>query len=513
MKKQEFIIESPYGGFGDALCAARLVAILVDNGINAVYKGYAAGLVDVPKYDENKHKSYLKFTDMHSYFNSIIPSFKKKFSITKHIKNTRLFVPVIYYDIPSIKPVDVSLCLLSGSWSAYRGWPYGKYLKLLLDNLGITYVDLNEIKARDVACLNWVKKSKLYIGVDTGVSQYVGAVAAGKTILLGGPTPLQDIYFYDFEATTASNVACINGCLRRNYTMCTNNWACMKNISVGKIVSKIIKKLGIQKTNTTAGLVNKTTNKNTKSKLLVFDCCGFSPTNFFNFDNFLVVPYNGKTIESYKNNDVIIISGLINKQITTDIQNYNKNVICWGTIGIDTPLHKFSTKANQNKVFNTLLRRSLLCSVTYTYKFSKSECINWVPCASCMSKEFDKQQTTKYSVVVYEHKKYPIKIPSLPKIVDGYKDFKTVIEFLASSQIVLTNNYFGMYWATLLGKKVVVFPTSTLFYNQKHQPSFCYKVNEWEQTAEKAKCYPNALCECREANKQFYNAVLALILQ
>lgn len=46
-------------------------------------------------------------------------------------------------------------------------------------------------------------------------------------------------------------------------------------------------------------------------------------------------------------------------------------------------------------------------------------------------------------------------------------DFNETVAFLGSSEVVLTTSYHGLYWATLLGRKVVVLEASM------------YKLQSW----------------------------------
>ena len=85
-----------------------------------------------------------------------------------------------------------------------------------------------------------------------------------------------------------------------------------------------------------------------------------------------------------------------------------------------------------------------------------------------------------------------------------------IIEILGSSDTVITNSYHGVYWATLLGRKVVCIPWGSKFNMFKHPPTMATERN-WVEKIEKAKSYPEALEDCRKANIAFYNDVKNLI--
>lgn len=139
----------------------------------------------------------------------------------------------------------------------------------------------------------------------------------------------------------------------------------------------------------------------------------------------------------------------------------------------------------------------------------------WVPCVSCMHPAFDKKYEIKNEVVWFEHKKRLIDnkwmdlIPA-PRMLNTGQNFDQIIEFLGSAETVITNSYHGVYWATLLGKKVVCIPWSSKFNMFKHPPIMANERN-WHISIQDAVSYPDALTECRNANKLFAYDVIQLI--
>lgn len=132
----------------------------------------------------------------------------------------------------------------------------------------------------------------------------------------------------------------------------------------------------------------------------------------------------------------------------------------------------------------------------------------WVPCASCMHDSLLQGYEVRNPVVIYEHKDLPIDIDGFPRLKNSEMEIRNVIAFLASSEAVITNTYHGVYWATLLGKRVVVLPFSSRFHGFKHPPVICSDGN-WKVALEKSETYPNALAECCEANIAFYSEVIS----
>jgi len=142
----------------------------------------------------------------------------------------------------------------------------------------------------------------------------------------------------------------------------------------------------------------------------------------------------------------------------------------------------------------------------------------WVPCASCMHPAFDKEYEIINKVIWFEHKKQLVKPADLsygepvPRFANSGSNIDQIIAILGSAETVITNSYHGVYWATLLGRKVICpDPWSSKFFYFKHEPTFC-KVKEVADNIELAETYPNALQECRDANLQFWEKVQKLCM-
>ena len=145
----------------------------------------------------------------------------------------------------------------------------------------------------------------------------------------------------------------------------------------------------------------------------------------------------------------------------------------------------------------------------------------WVPCASCMHEAFDKEYKVKYDVVFFTHSTLPMNvIHGMPPETWDYPhkgnneiNFEETIEFIASGDIVVTNSYHGAYWATLLGKVVVVFPWCSKFYGLKHKPLYCPTTDWWKTIQDREqRQYKSSLGECREANINFHKELKEHIL-
>jgi hypothetical protein len=127
----------------------------------------------------------------------------------------------------------------------------------------------------------------------------------------------------------------------------------------------------------------------------------------------------------------------------------------------------------------------------------------WVPCVSCMHPEFSKTREITRPVVVYQHHYNPIGLEGLPGMTNAEMDMGKVLGFLGSAEVVVTNTYHGVYWATLLGRRVVALPFSSRFHGFRHPPAMA-TAGDWKKAAERTETYPAALGECRRANIAFY---------
>ncbi len=135
----------------------------------------------------------------------------------------------------------------------------------------------------------------------------------------------------------------------------------------------------------------------------------------------------------------------------------------------------------------------------------------WVPCASCMHAAFDQSYGLESDVVCYSHAAHPLAIDGVPRLTNSERDVSKVMRFLASAETVVTNTYHGMYWATLLGRKVVVCPYSSKFHGFRY-PVVMSTPDDWKAARRLATSSPQALNECRDANRRFAEKVRQKVL-
>jgi len=137
---------------------------------------------------------------------------------------------------------------------------------------------------------------------------------------------------------------------------------------------------------------------------------------------------------------------------------------------------------------------------------------DWVPCASCLHPGFDRKYEITEEFVVYENTLCsPIRIVGFKRLNNTEQNLEKVLSFLGSANTVLTSSYHGAYWATLLGRNVIIVnPFSSKFFGFKHTHPIADESN-WRAKQNEVRSYPEALKECRRANLEFSEKVLSLI--
>ncbi len=138
----------------------------------------------------------------------------------------------------------------------------------------------------------------------------------------------------------------------------------------------------------------------------------------------------------------------------------------------------------------------------------------WAPCASCMSPLFDGTWPIKHEAVLFVNaspsitERHGAAVGGLP-VMENDRPMAEIVAFLGSAEVVVTNSYHGVVWATLLRRRVVCLPYSSKFYNFRHPPAYSRDRGlDWREVAKEALVYPAALAECRAASRAFYERVM-----
>lgn len=142
---------------------------------------------------------------------------------------------------------------------------------------------------------------------------------------------------------------------------------------------------------------------------------------------------------------------------------------------------------------------------------------DWSPCVTCVSPEFDQPACEQHDVVAYVHhwraRDRGVELPrGIPVMENVEEDFAKVIRFIASGKVVMSNSYHGVYWALLLGKKVLCVPYSNKFYNYRIAPGYSTGT-DWHRDLAKARGSGEMLGVCREGADNFLNKARAILEQ
>ena len=124
--------------------------------------------------------------------------------------------------------------------------------------------------------------------------------------------------------------------------------------------------------------------------------------------------------------------------------NKTKNIIIWGCG------YNMLTKEIDFKPID--LSAMLLVGIRDYYH----PYYNFVPCVSCKSKFFDQKFEIKRQVGVIKHFTQPYQLKQFKnfQVIKNDIWIYDVIKFIGQSQIILSDSYHALYWASLLGKKV-----------------------------------------------------------
>jgi hypothetical protein len=143
-----------------------------------------------------------------------------------------------------------------------------------------------------------------------------------------------------------------------------------------------------------------------------------------------------------------------------------------------------------------------------TRVYSEKTRARWVPCASCMHPAFFalRDQKPERVVGIYQHRDHKIDIQTGDEILsedNSGNDILKKLSFMAKHEVIITNTYHGVYWATLLGRKVICLPFKSGLFSFKHRPEYATKHISTSML-QSAQSYGNSLEECRNRNITYY---------
>ncbi|MFV0491644.1 MAG: polysaccharide pyruvyl transferase family protein [Pseudorhodobacter sp.] len=145
-----------------------------------------------------------------------------------------------------------------------------------------------------------------------------------------------------------------------------------------------------------------------------------------------------------------------------------------------------------------------------TRNYDRREQLSFVPCASCLSPLFDQVAPPRHEVVFFLHRRKGAPVdppPDAPVLTNAFRPPRDVIDFIASGETVVTSSYHGVYWAQLLGRRVVCLPYNDKFKTFQHRPTMVEPDN-WQAGLTMAGQTAPLLEEYRALNHAFAQQAL-----
>ena len=178
------------------------------------------------------------------------------------------------------------------------------------------------------------------------------------------------------------------------------------------------------------------------------------------------------------------------------------NVICWSAG------HNIHDGAGEPVPRINYAAFKLLATRDYGYSEDEKYC----PCVSCMMKGLDMKLDIKRKIGVISHHEIPIDEFREYERMTNSDRLEDILKFIGESEVIITNAFHCSYWATLMGKKVILYkPFSTRFRYLKYSPTVY--SGDLEADVAAAGNYMNALEECRKINVEFMGEVIKFIEQ
>ena len=143
--------------------------------------------------------------------------------------------------------------------------------------------------------------------------------------------------------------------------------------------------------------------------------------------------------------------------------------------------------------------------------FSNPQKFRYVPCVSCMNNLFFEYRDVKPKVSIgfYNHKRSTLLSKNndngIPVLDNDGDNIEEKLRFLSSCEYIVTNTYHGVYWATLLERKVICVPFKSGLFSFKYLPAYSFNGELNDDLFINAKKYKSVLEEARKLNLEFYN--------
>lgn len=247
VQMNQFKITRKLNAIGDNCLASFFTHILNDNNISSFFdeKNFNFKNFNCNYLQDSNYIDY-EFQYENKKFSNIIQiaieKFKLKFNIDKEIKIIRDYVPVNYKEIETIKQVNIVLVTKSGHWAPVRDWPYFKELKKKLEEKNISFIDVTQQNIIDFEFLNYVKKCKVFVSLETGASHFASQFINKNNSIVIQSGYCDDSFWNYYKYDVIKYDTECKWCFTQ-HKMCNKGHKCMREISVDLILNKIMEKL------------------------------------------------------------------------------------------------------------------------------------------------------------------------------------------------------------------------------------------------------------------------------
>jgi hypothetical protein len=244
-----------------------------------------------------------------------------------------------------------------------------------------------------------------------------------------------------------------------------------------------------------------------------------SPTHYYNFPNrevkqihfmdFVPALENNPNYESNKLKDQIVVIG--GGGLITDRGYYLQNIIEWLVENNKVIFWGIGSNAFKKPCYDIFDHKNVL--LVGTRDVSHELRHRYVPCVSCKMNLFERKYDIDAEIGIIEHPSHFVNIPNIPKTYNTV-DIIELIKFIGSKNIIISSTYHGVYWAQILGKKVLYYNdtglVNTKFSHLKNRVTQCNNLNYLDKITNLTNLV-GFKEECRHLNDIFYKDVLQVI--
>ena len=237
--------------------------------------------------------------------------------------------------------------------------------------------------------------------------------------------------------------------------------------------------------------------------------CGYYQYFLDDFKDYRCVVHDISSINFslIKNKDVVIVGGggLLNA-----LAEWNYNINKAASIADKAIIWSAGFNSNAEPKYCRIdwTKFDLIAIRDFSYKTE----FRYVPCATCMIPDLEKNYAIRRRIGVVCHKDFlgiPQEMMTYERITNDFP-LQEIIEFIGSSEIILTNSYHAAYWSILMQRKCIIFSLHSEKFNYyKYLPVLF--SGDLSLDISQAVIYPNALQESKMLTLEYVEDILSFI--